>query len=119
LVFRFRFNTLISFSLLFSVVEQEKGQKGDQNSEHWAEDSEPKCRVPAGLGDGIGFCLSHFLFPLVARDWLQTQGLQRGRGECPRYAQVVFFLITRESGLGFVSSNSVDRAAIVTKLRKL
>ena len=29
------------------------------------------------------------------------------------------FLITRESGLGFVSNNAVDRTVIVTKLRKL
>src|SRR5438552_8815750 len=58
------------------------------------------------------------LFPL-ARRWLQSEGLKRRGCEYPRYAQVVFFLITRQSGLGFVSLNSVDSAAIITKLREL
>src|SRR5437868_12258630 len=46
---------------MFSVVEQEKPEKADQNPEHRAKNSEPECRVPIGVGDGIGFCSSHFL----------------------------------------------------------
>ena len=68
---------LSSFVSVVSVVEQEKRKKADQNSEHWAEDSEPKCGIPTGLGHGIGFCFSHFLSSLVVSDMLQPQSLQR------------------------------------------
>jgi hypothetical protein len=52
------------------MVEQEKSQKADQNSEDWAEDSEPKRGVPIGLGYGTGFCFGHFLGSLVVSDSL-------------------------------------------------
>jgi hypothetical protein len=47
--------------LQVSVVEQDNGEKAGQNPEHRAKNSEPECRVPIGIGDGIGFCSSHFL----------------------------------------------------------
>ena len=68
---------LSSFVSVFSVVEQEESKKADQNSEYWAEDSEPKCGIPTGLAHGIGFCFSHFLFLLVVSHMLQPQSLQR------------------------------------------
>ena len=51
---------------LFSVVEQEKPEKADQNPEHGAKNSEPERDVPACAGDGIGFCLDHTLGFLVS-----------------------------------------------------
>jgi len=42
------------------------------------------------------------LFWLACRS-LQSKRLKRGRRNCPRNAQVAVFLITGESGLGFVS----------------
>jgi len=64
---------LSSFVSVFSVVEQEESKKADQNSEHWAEDSEPKCGIPTGLGHEIGLCFSHFLSSLVVSDMLQPK----------------------------------------------
>ena len=63
------------------MVEQEESKKADQNSEQWAEDSEPKCGIPTGLGHGIGFCFSHFLSSLVISDMLQHQSLQHADRE--------------------------------------
>jgi hypothetical protein len=61
-----------SFPFVVSLVEQEKGKKADQNPEQRAENGEPEWDVPARVGDGIRFCLSHPLgflvscWPLVA-----------------------------------------------------
>ena len=53
--------------LRLSVVEEEKGEKANQNPEHRAENSEPEWNVPAWVGHGIGFCLGHTSgFSLVA-----------------------------------------------------
>jgi hypothetical protein len=50
---------------LFSVVEEEKGEKARQNPEDRAENSEPERAVPVCLSRGIGFCLVHSLGFLV------------------------------------------------------
>jgi hypothetical protein len=52
--------------LRLSVVEEEKGEKAEQNPEHRAEYSEPEWDVPACIGYGIGFCLGHTLDFLVS-----------------------------------------------------
>src|SRR5207247_5586637 len=51
------------------------------------------------------------LFWLACR-WLQSKRLKRGRRNCPRNAQVAVFLITCESGLGFVSHISSVHSSI-------
>src|SRR4029077_5495387 len=66
----------------------------------------------------FGVSFSRYLIPLACR-LLLSERLQRSGGECPRYAQVVAVLIARDSGLGFVSNTSVERAAILAKLREL
>src|SRR5205807_2894844 len=48
-----------------------------------------------------------------------SQRLKRGSVNCPCHAEIVVLLITGKSGLCLVASCSVDRAVIVTKLRKL
>src|SRR5436190_18052721 len=54
----------------------------------------------------------------LTRALRQAKRLKHGRGDGPGHAEVVVFLITRDSVLRFVPKNSADRTAIVTTLRK-
>ena len=62
-IFSFEF---IRVLLLSSVVEQEKGEKADQNPEHRAENSEPEWDIPVRVGEDIRFCLVILLVFLVS-----------------------------------------------------
>jgi hypothetical protein len=57
------------------------------------------------------------LFWLLRRS-RQSERLKRRRRKRPCDTQAVVFLITRKGGLGLISLNSVNCAAIVTKLGK-
>ena len=48
------------FSFSWSVVEQKKGKKADQNSEHRTENSEPECNVPVCASEDRDFAREYF-----------------------------------------------------------
>ena len=49
----------------------------------------------------------------------QIEGLKRCRSDCACYAQVLILLVSGESGLAFITENSVDRAVIIPKAGEL
>ena len=69
-IFLFEF---IRFFEFVSVVEQEKGEKADQDPEHWTENSEPKRNIPVSASGERDFAResfcnsSHKLYPFMVR----------------------------------------------------
>src|SRR5205085_4251595 len=56
-IFWFEF---IRFFEFVSVVEQEKGEKADQDPERWTENSEPKRNIPVATSDDRDFVRESF-----------------------------------------------------------
>jgi hypothetical protein len=56
----FSFSSSFVLLELGSVVEQKQGEKAGQNPEHWAENSEPECDIPACAREECDFARACF-----------------------------------------------------------